>query len=105
MWSGGCPRPPSDMGTGAIGGPLSERSTWFHPEAFRPVMTDTPLYAIFVREGKSKTCYKVGYINPVGRTVIDPIYNNGTRFHEGLAAVCVHEGRWGIIDTRGNFHR
>jgi hypothetical protein len=35
--------------------------------------------------------------------VIDPIYNNGTRFNEGLAAVCVQGGGWGIIDTRGNF--
>ena len=66
-------------------------------------MTDTPLYVIFVREGKSKTRYKVGYLNPVGRTVIDPIYNNGAGFNEGPAAVCVQGGRWGIIDTRGNF--
>jgi hypothetical protein len=59
-------------------------------------------YPIFVRQGKRKTHSKVGYIDDKARIVIDPVFENGARFHEGLAAVAVR-GRWGIIDTAGNF--
>lgn len=63
---------------------------------------DSFLFPIFVRQGNSKTRAKVGYINREGRLVIDPVYDQGTRFYEGLAAVALR-GRWGIIDTNGSF--
>jgi len=60
------------------------------------------LFPIFVRQGKSRTRFKVGYINNKGQVVIDPIFDEGTRFYEGLAAVKV-KGRWGVINASGNF--
>lgn len=65
-------------------------------------MTDTTLHPIFIRQGRSKTRFKVGYINQRGQTVIDPIFNEGTRFYEGLAAVKVRN-RWGVINAKGDF--
>jgi hypothetical protein len=65
-------------------------------------MTNTALYPIFIRQGKSKTRFKVGYINHTGKGAIDPIFDYGTRFYEGLAAVEVR-GRWGVIDASGEF--
>jgi hypothetical protein len=60
------------------------------------------LFPIYVRQGKSRTRYKVGYINSKGTGVIDPIFDDGTRFYEGLASVRV--GRhWGFINASGNF--
>ncbi|MGA9554960.1 MAG: WG repeat-containing protein, partial [Candidatus Sulfotelmatobacter sp.] len=60
------------------------------------------LFPIYVRQGKSRTRYKVGYINVSGLVVIDPIFDDGTRYYEGLASVKV--GRhWGFIDASGNF--
>lgn len=67
-------------------------------------MTDMPmLFPIFVPQGKSKTRYKVGYINEVGKVVIEPVFNQGSLFEEGMASVQVKEGEWGVIDTEGNF--
>src|SRR5258708_1778845 len=63
---------------------------------------DPHLFPIFVRQGRSKTRAKVGYIDRDGQVVIDPIYDQGTRFSEGLAAVCLRS-RWGVIDANGNF--
>jgi hypothetical protein len=65
-------------------------------------MTDAPLFPIFVRKGRSRTHYNVGYINNEGKVVIEPIFNEGTRFYGGLAAVSL-KGRWGIINASGNF--
>src|SRR5438270_2727386 len=65
-------------------------------------MIDTHLFPIFVRQGKSRTRFKVGYINLAGQVVVDPIFNDGTRFYEGLAAVKV-KSLWGVINTRGDF--
>jgi hypothetical protein len=65
-------------------------------------MTDTTLYPIFVRQGRSKTRFKVGYINQRGEVVIDPIFDYATRFYEGLAAVEVRN-RWGVINASGEF--
>ncbi len=60
------------------------------------------LFPIYVRQGKSGTRYKVGYINCDGAVVIDPVFDDGTRFHEELASVRVGR-RWGFINTSGNF--
>jgi len=62
----------------------------------------TVLFPIFVRQGKSRTRFKVGYINQTGNVVIDPVFDDGTRFYEGLASVKVR-GRWGAINTDGEF--
>jgi hypothetical protein len=60
------------------------------------------LFPIYVRQGKSRTRHKVGYIDASGTVVIDPIFDDGTRFYDGLASVKV--GRhWGFIDASGNF--
>lgn len=65
-------------------------------------LQDSDLFPIFVRQGKSRTRNKVGYINRAGKTVIDPVFEDGTGFHEGLAAVKV--GRvWGAINPAGEF--
>jgi hypothetical protein len=60
------------------------------------------MFPIFVRQGKSGTRFKVGYINQEGQVVIDPIFDEGTRFYEGLAAVKVRN-RWGVVDGSGDF--
>jgi hypothetical protein len=65
-------------------------------------MTVGGLFPIFVRQGKSATRFKVGYIDSRGNTVIDPIFDQGTRFYEGLAAVEIR-GRWGVINIDGGF--
>lgn len=62
----------------------------------------TSLFPIFVRQGKSRSRFKVGYINQTGNVVIDPVFDDGTRFYEGLASVKVR-GRWGAINTGGEF--
>ncbi|MFP5235255.1 MAG: WG repeat-containing protein [Acidobacteriota bacterium] len=61
------------------------------------------LFPIFVPQGKSKTRYRVGYIDHNGRVAIDPSFNEGTTFAEGTACVQVSGGRWGVIDTTGSF--
>jgi hypothetical protein len=61
------------------------------------------LFPIFVPQGKSKTRYRVGYIDHEGKLVIDPVFNQGTLFAEGTAAVQVNGGRWGVIDASGSF--
>jgi hypothetical protein len=61
------------------------------------------MFPIFVRQGKSKSRFKVGYINESGALAIDPIFNEGTFFADGMAAVQVDGGKWGIIDAQGNF--
>jgi len=61
------------------------------------------LFPIFVPQGKSKTRYRVGYIDHEGKLVIDPVFNQGTLFVEGTASVQVKGGRWGIVDTNGKF--
>jgi hypothetical protein len=65
-------------------------------------MADEGLFPIFVRQGNSRTRFSVGYIDVGGRNIIDPIFDGGTRFYEGLAAVKV-ESLWGLIDNHGDF--
>ena len=65
-------------------------------------MIDASLFPIFVRQGRSRTRFKVGYIDKQGRVAIAPLFDGGTRFHDGLAAVNA-KGRWGVINARGNF--
>lgn len=64
--------------------------------------TDSVLFPLFVRQGKSRTRFKVGYMNRLGETVIAAIFDDGTRFSEGLAAVRV-KSHWGVINASGNF--
>jgi hypothetical protein len=63
-------------------------------------MIATSLFPIFLRQGGSRTRFKVGYINHEGNVVVDPIYDEGTRFYEGLASVRVRN-HWGVINTSG----
>ena len=64
--------------------------------------TNSVLFPVFVRQGTSRTRFKVGYINRLGETVVAANFDDGTRFYEGLAAVRV-KSRWGVINTRGEF--
>jgi hypothetical protein len=56
---------------------------------------------------KEKTLYPVlhegkwGYINPSGKLVIKPQYNDAQHFSEELAVVKFTDGYWGYIDTAG----
>ncbi|TRW24372.1 WG repeat-containing protein [Flavobacterium zepuense] len=45
---------------------------------------------------------KIGYINNKGAVIIPPVYNNGTDFANGVAAVR-QDGLYGIIDSLGNY--
>jgi len=64
--------------------------------------TDVMLFPIFVRQGRSRTRFKVGYINQTGNLVIDPKFDEGTNFYEELASVRVGN-RWSIINFAGDF--
>src|SRR5690348_1770276 len=66
-------------------------------------MIETKLFPIFVRQGRSRTRSKVGYIDEQGH-VVEPLFDDGTRFYEGLAAVKA-KNRWGVINTRGAWCR
>src|SRR5271168_4335920 len=59
------------------------------------------LFPIFVPRGKSKTKYKVGYIDASGRVVVEARFDEGTRFFEHFAAVAVGK-LWGCIDQSGS---
>jgi hypothetical protein len=60
------------------------------------------LFPIYMREGRSRTRYKVGYIDRRGTVLIRPTFDEGSKFYEGLASVKV--GRyWGFIDASGSF--
>jgi hypothetical protein len=69
---------------------------------FRLMTTDVMLFPIFVRQGRSRTRFKVGYINQTGNVVIDPKFDEGTNFYEELASVKVGN-RWSIINFAGDF--
>ena len=66
------------------------------------MMADRCLFPFFLRQGKSRTRCKVGYMDRDGRTVIDPVFSDGTGFSEGFAAVKVGKS-WGVIDVTGSF--
>src|ERR1700730_2711464 len=64
------------------------------------MVSDFNLFPIFERQGRSRTRFKVGYIARGGGVVLAPVFDDGTGFHEGLAAV--KTGRyWGLIDLDG----
>ena len=60
------------------------------------------LFPIFVRQGKSRARTKVGYIDERGKIQIEPTFDDGTQFYDGLAAVATR-GRWGVISLSGDF--
>src|SRR3954468_18090791 len=80
----------------------SEARPCHYLSAFPEDITSVLLFPVHVRQGRSRTRFKVGYIDLRGHTVIDPVFDDGTRFYEGLAAVRV-KSRWGMISTSGNF--
>ncbi|HEY6388314.1 MAG TPA: WG repeat-containing protein [Candidatus Acidoferrum sp.] len=63
-------------------------------------MEDTCLYPVFVRQGTSQQAAKVGYINRAGLVVIDPTFDDGTYFYDGIAAIRI-KNKWGFIDSTG----
>ena len=67
-------------------------------------MIETKLFPIFVRQGRSRTRYKVGYIDQPGHVVIDPIFEEGTRFYEGLASVQGANSLWSDQYQRRSCH-
>jgi hypothetical protein len=95
---------------------------WFSGD-FAPVKIADRLYGIMNRSGKVVTVAnleqvsdfgfadgvapaaaggKWGYIDTVGKWVIDPQFESAEDFSDGLAAVKVG-GRWGYIDRKGKF--
>jgi|GEM_PF-2571262 hypothetical protein len=60
------------------------------------------LFPIYTRQARSRTRYKVGYIDSSGEVIVNPTFDEGSEFYEGLASVKV--GRhWGFIDSSGRF--
>jgi len=57
------------------------------------IVKDAPLYRISVNQ-------KFGYIDRTGKIVIEPKFENGGGFQEGLARVKLY-GKWGFIDKAG----
>jgi WG containing repeat len=60
----------------------------------------TNLFPIFVKSGSKSSQMRAGFINAVGESVIDPIFDRVGSFREGLAPVQV-KGKWGLIDAAG----
>lgn len=63
-------------------------------------MPDICLYPIFVRQGTNKQKATVGYIDRSGTLVIEPAYDDGTYFYDGMAAIQA-KNKWGFIDSTG----
>ncbi|MEX2299442.1 MAG: WG repeat-containing protein [Bryobacterales bacterium] len=58
-------------------------------------------FPILVRQGRSRARYKVGYIDRSGKPVIEPQFDDGDCFSEGLAAIKLNK-KWGFIDSKGD---
>src|ERR1700758_1978840 len=58
-------------------------------------------FPIFVPQNGSKTRYKVGYVDKQGKLRAAPTFDDGTRFHNGYAAIKIKD-KWGFIDASGN---
>ncbi len=65
-------------------------------------MIDIKLFPIFLRQGRARAQFKVGYITQSGDVVIEPVFDEGTRFYEGLAAVRLGD-EWGFVGANGKF--
>jgi hypothetical protein len=46
---------------------------------------------------------KTGYKNKNGKIVIEPKFDDGHEFSEGLARIYINRRGWGYIDQNGNF--
>src|ERR1700685_1469279 len=60
------------------------------------------LFPIYTRQARSRTRYKVGYIDSSGEVIVNPTFDEGSEFYEGLASVKVGR-QWGFIDSSGRF--
>src|SRR5579864_4723682 len=58
------------------------------------------LFPIYVRQGRSPSKWKAGFIDSDGKIVISPDYEDARPFSEGLAPVQIG-GSWGAIDETG----
>jgi hypothetical protein len=65
------------------------------------VKSNQSLFPIFVRKNGSRSKVQVGYINDSGKTIVEPVFDDGTGFHDGLAAVKVGR-KWGFLDSGGD---
>src|SRR4051812_4344613 len=64
-------------------------------------ITSPDLFPIYVRQRSSQGPYKVGYIDSCGELVIEPKFDMGGRFSDGLAPIAIG-GKWGFTDAGGN---
>jgi hypothetical protein len=60
------------------------------------------LFPIYLRDTRSTTKIRAGYINANGVVVVQPKFEDGLPFSEDLASVALN-GRWGYIDVFGEF--
>src|SRR5580658_9226273 len=63
-------------------------------------MASICLNPILVRRGNSKQQSRVGYVDRNGTVVIAPVFDDGTYFYDGFAAVQI-KNKWGFIDSSG----
>src|SRR5580693_368569 len=59
------------------------------------------LMPIFVRQGRSRTKYKSGFIDANGQVVVPPIYDHADPFRNGRGSVRRGE-LWGAVDEAGD---
>jgi hypothetical protein len=65
--------------------------------------SDDDLVPFYTKNPAYTKDYKVGYKDKNDSIVIEPKFDNGDRFCEGLARVYVNRQGWGYIDRGGNF--
>lgn len=64
--------------------------------------TEEPLIPVFATRSRTGSRYTVGFATTAGEVVIDPMFEDGDWFFNGLAAVQLG-GKWGFIDARGEW--
>lgn len=65
------------------------------------IMTTGQIYAVSITmKNTGATQPKWGYIDPAGKIVVAPQFQDAREFSEGLAAVCVDK-KWGYVDKTG----
>lgn len=83
-------------------GYINGQPNYYSLETGKPLLERTSLFMIENPEGlkKSQKDGKVGYVDCSSNWVIKPIYDDGSIFSEGLAAVRIGE-KWGYINNKG----